>query len=219
MKLPEVLKTGIINSDWNLICQAYTAITGEPITPPKQETNWADIDIPIADQKPIHVAHTLDKFPDDIKKILQRDTQIDNALADSLVQPDPDLTRRGEDVCSGEDIDPKMKDFVSSAKNPDSPINNNGRAKKQKILKGPRKNLFDDNLDVAADERADLHPQLGVTPKPRTNARKTSNIDVVCSLCNKTESVSPTLSHGYNTDPNHNVYKCNACCSSRRRNE
>lgn len=50
MKLPDVLKMAVERKDWYAVCKVYTAITGEPLEPPKSEAeSLADLNIDMTD--------------------------------------------------------------------------------------------------------------------------------------------------------------------------
>ncbi len=85
-----------------------------------------------------------------------------------------------------------------------------------------RKNRFNDNGKAFADEKVTTNPdnpKLGIQSiRPRGLVRDDSlgantgqQVDVICKLCGKQELVAARLSTGYNTDPEHNTYKCNEC--------
>lgn len=69
-------------------------------------------------------------------------------------------------------------------------------------------NLFEDmpeynmhKADIAIDKKLSVYP-------PTARSRKYNNIDVVCRVCGKTDSVNPSLVE--TTDR----YKCNSCSRS-----
>ena len=84
-----------------------------------------------------------------------------------------------------------------------------------------RPNQFHDNGKAFKDEKVTENPDdptLGVQVIGERGGRKATMINVQCRLCNKQESVSPALAQGHHTDPMHNTYTCNACCSGGSKN-
>lgn len=46
MKLPEILKKAVLEQNWEIVCKAYTALTGEPLEVPKPaEPDYLQLDI------------------------------------------------------------------------------------------------------------------------------------------------------------------------------
>ena len=47
MKLPDLIKKAVQTEDWLLICKAYTAITGEPLSPPEKKSfDFSNFEVP-----------------------------------------------------------------------------------------------------------------------------------------------------------------------------
>ena len=47
MKLPDLIKQAVLSEDWKAVCAVYTAITGEPLSPPKKkEVDFLNMEIP-----------------------------------------------------------------------------------------------------------------------------------------------------------------------------
>ena len=88
-----------------------------------------------------------------------------------------------------------------------------------------RVNRFKDNKAVFADQLVSEHPELGTQTQVARGQRALiegaidtgSQIDVVCSLCDKEETVSTRLAVGWNPDPKNNTYKCNDCSTNAGR--
>jgi hypothetical protein len=85
-----------------------------------------------------------------------------------------------------------------------------------------RKNRFRDNGRAFANEKVTNNPDdpsLGIQMiRPRGGERIDGNdtggqVDVVCGLCGETDTVVPRLAVGYNSNPEHNTYRCNSCAS------
>lgn len=189
MKLPDVLKKGILEGDWELICKVYTGITGEPIEPPKpKEVNWADMDINIDLNLPIPMAE------DGSPGIAVKPNEVEDDASD-------------KDLVNEEWVESEDSTFVGDLEGK--------KARREPVQTDiSRENKFRDNPGVYKKERVDLNPSLGVIPQPRKK-KKSSLVKVQCSVCDKKEEVSRSLSTKYSKDPEKNTYRCNGCCSSR----
>lgn len=192
MKLPDVLKKGILEGDWELICKVYTGITGEPIEPPKpKEINWADMDIDIG-----FASSGLTTTPVD-----------ENGLPGIVKLNEVEDDASDKDLVKEEWVESEDSTFVGSIEGK--------KARREPIPTDiSRENKFRDNPGVYKKERVDLNPSLGVIPQPRKK-KKSSLVKVQCSICDKKEEVSRSLSTKYSKDPEKNTYRCNSCCSSR----
>jgi hypothetical protein len=194
MKLPEVLKKGILEGDWELICKVYTGITGEPIEPPKpKEPDWADMDIDIS----FAVPAAADGLPG-VRFV--PGTAIKDVSDDA----------REQDLIEDDWIEDENSQFTGDA--------DGAQARREKFeATEDRDNKFVDNQGVHKKERVDINPMMGASerePEPEKK-RKTGLIKVQCSVCDKKEETSRSLATKYKKDPDNNTYRCNACCSSR----
>jgi hypothetical protein len=85
---------------------------------------------------------------------------------------------------------------------------------------GTRQNKFKDDQRIHSKELVTEHPELGV-PNPMPRGKRGlldidmpntgQKIEVQCSLCGLWFETSPSLAHGYDTNPDENVWKCNDC--------
>jgi len=92
--LPDVLKKAVLEGDWNLVCKAYTAITHEPLEPPKPKINYATLEVSLGQDTPQEKPKWTNKFVDDftlhpdervtehpelgVQHAVERDCRIDN---------------------------------------------------------------------------------------------------------------------------------------------
>lgn len=91
MKVKDVIKKGILEGNWDLICQAYTAITGEKISPPLQimEMEVSNSQSFQPHTNPLQQVHPLQK-----KNSLGRIHQ--NRFVDNFTEATKDLKRVGD---------------------------------------------------------------------------------------------------------------------------
>lgn len=216
MKLPEVLKHGILTEDWSLICQVYTQITGEHIEPPPkklyiptEEEMLANMDIDIPSY-PFTINQT--EFGSGSMEPIIENISGSGNLSDiipnyqnSLVNPPPASEKPADSfITSTKQRNPK----------PQPSINGKRVARTENIQTGPKQNLFVDNGTLESRDLIVNNPQLGKMyqpPKPRGVREQPSFIDVQCSVCGKIVNVNAALAYGYSTDPDDNRFRCDDC--------
>jgi hypothetical protein len=190
MKLPEVLKKGILEGDWQIICTAYTAMTGEHIDPPEpKQPNWLDFDIELGSATRITPVDE-NGLPGIAVKINEvKDDASDKTLVEE------------------EWVETDGSNFTGDLE---------GKQARREPIKtdDDRPNKFKDNPGVYKKERVDINPTMGAIRQPRPK-KAASLVTVQCSICDKKENVSRALSAKYSPDPEKNTYRCNSCCSSR----
>jgi hypothetical protein len=239
MKAPDVLKQAVLEQDWLLVCKVYTAITGEPLEPPKpKEVDLFDIDIPMDSD-----------FLGDMPDIADEEYDLEpgyEVLHEKLPAPAEDVAGEGDwvELDDGEEEDDeeeaKMReenaDFMTTTKKDDEEDALQGSKARKERFRVPkdgkrRPNQFKDDLRLHSRQRADKHskdkdgsPLAVAAPRPRGGERDAElgedtggKVDVECSLCGKKERVSDRLAVGYHLEPEMNTYKCNKCCTGRGR--
>jgi hypothetical protein len=194
MTIPEVLKRAIENGNWEDVCIVYTTLTGEEISPPKSDYSSC------ADLAKMEVKIPLERTPVEDKPVgrvgkKKRDT-------DDFIAPS------------------KNKNTLRHAKGGKIPM-------RPEPMGNDHRNRFADNQTIAAKELVTKRPELGVaSPIPRGSRSlldiapdTTGTISVVCSLCGGGFLEKEALAHGFSTDKEENVWKCDDCCtpSGRRR--
>jgi hypothetical protein len=218
MKLPDVLKKGILEGDWDLICKVYTGITGEPIEPPKpKEPDWANIDIDLGVEDDWAITHP--KVPVityvDETGLPGIAVKIDETPGDAKLVPGTQIKDVADDATEKALIE---DDWVEEDDSNFTGEADGAQARREQVeIVENRENKFIDNTGVYKKERVDINPMMGapqreVEPEKK---RKTGLVKVQCSICDKKEEVSRALASKYNKDPEKNTYRCNTCCSSR----
>lgn len=235
MKLPEVIKAGILAGDWTLICKVYTAITGEFIEPPKpKEPDYANMEIDLDDvphKKPPgrpKKNHINPKNTSSVNFLDDSEGEKNDTIASTLVENERDNIGQGEEISFGEVKMKGMEEFTAPSKGSKREVDDEhdgrspGRLEKIIIPKpGERVNRFQDNGQAVAHERVDKNPNLGAPTRHTLSKERDSSsfVNVQCGLCGKKEKVAPILATSYNANPDENAYRCNKCCSSKRKRD
>lgn len=205
MKVPELIKNAVEKQDWKLVCAVYTAITGEPLSPPEpksEKPNFLDMDI-----------------SPELLRQLGIDSQDDEGVPS--VSNEENLYDAYEHTL--EDSKKKVDNLDFTIQR-GKKIREDGKVEAARIpldIPSKRENRFVDNLEVAASELQKENPTLQKLYGP---VKKHSSkelivdrvdtsifVDVECSLCGHTEKVSKALSRGYSNVKRDNIYRCNAC--------
>lgn len=242
VKLPEVLKMAVESGDWKLVCQAYTGVTGLPLSPPNtKEDDWANMDIQLhsdglppeclpgggiyeslhSNQSPLHNTDVSSSYHPDFDD--KTEPIIDENIAKGLVQDEGNNVGECDDTVAESPFanDESVSSFISPSKSgraqqelPDAE-GKNYMTRQKMLIPETRVNRFEDNLDAFVNERVDLNPKMGV---PSVSERRVgTEVEVTCASCNKTEKISSSLATGYNADTANNTYKCNGCITGRRK--
>lgn len=246
VKLPEVLKMAVESGDWELVCQAYTGVTGLPLSPPKPKDDWANTDIQLhsdglppeclpggsiyeslhSNQSPLHNTDVSSSYHPDFDD--NTEPIIDENIAKGLVQDEGNNIGEYDDSDGEAPFanDEAKQSFIASSKS-GKPQQNTPNARgetpatKQKMLiPEERTNRFEDNLDALVNERVDLNPKMGVPSVSARVARgkeQVHMIEVVCAVCSNIETISGALAIGYSKNSEDNIYKCNGCITGRRK--
>lgn len=200
----EILKIAVEEQDWKIICGLYKNITGETLEIPEQK----DSDVEEGDSE----------------EILKKDYSMEDILPQS----------EGKEVDRHQE--PVYNDFTAPTKTSSSqPSGDNRRMRSEAVGSKRLENVVGVSQDGFVDDMTEslIDPETGesltaqsknvkITPR---NKRKqlgmndTSLMQVKCSVCLKTTSVSPTLAHGYSTIEGQNNWKCNDCSTRRSRLE
>jgi len=213
MKLPDLLKKAVLEQDWKTVCVVYTAITGEPLSPPepKKEANLFDMEI-------------------------SEDLLAELGIGDSQADIAPPLVSEDEDEGEPEPLKKKevgqkslssnRESFISKARDTDKLPANKRDDGKVEARKEPmqipksRKNVWEDDLTIAPKLIKANNSQLEIlygpshdkTPKEEKE-KETGEVNVVCSFCGQANTVVKSLAVGYNSNPEENTYECTSCCT------
>lgn len=210
MKLPDLIKTAVEKGDWNLVCAAYTAITGKPLAPPKpKEPDFLNMEI-----------------SEELIQQLTGGGEYDNMPG----YEDPENTAaRGEAAELADDFVPpvvKKKDPLDFSVDRSNVVKKNSEgkteARKESIDIGQRKNIFHDDTNVDSHLLKDNEQMQKLYGNGKARASRDllenvsqtgKTIGVQCSLCEKKQTVAVALAKGWHTDPDENAYRCNDCCT------
>ena len=217
MKLPDAIKMAVENQDWYAICAIYTGITGLQLKPPRQkETDWSNLDIDISPKSDIMESEltTHDEYEGSVRDFFTKAEEVDDSIASTLVENEGDNVGEGEEGSVSPLVnDPDAASYIATSKSGDRTLDQNqeGQARKQNIkIPERRVNRFEDNPEALAHLKG-----IGPTPKPRSNKKRQSTVDVVCSICKQPGKVASIFATGYSLDPMQNTYKCNGCIVGR----
>lgn len=98
------------------------------------------------------------------------------------------------------------------------PFDKNNKPKANNIGEVPWE---DDGVSFAEDKETDKLLSTNKSVRAGLAEKRTQDtskkIKVQCFICSKWEEVSPTLSRGWDKNPNDNTYRCNDCCALRKR--
>ena len=200
MKLPDLIKTAVEKGDWNLVCAAYTAITGKPLAPPKpKEPDFLNMEIS--------------------EELIQQLTG--GGEYDSMPEAEPE---NEPEVMAEQPI--KKKDPLDFSVDRSNVVKKNSEgkieARKESIALGQRNNIFHDDTDVDSHllKNNEQMQKLYGNAKARASRDLLENVSqtgktigVQCSLCEKKQTVAVALAKGWHTDPDENAYRCNDCCT------
>lgn len=231
MKLPELLKQAVEQEKWELVCAAYTAITGKPLSPPKpkpKEIDFSEFEIPdslLNINLDVEEEHDTIVLPTKEQVILLTGETQEEAIVlppkkDEEDHPSPKTTPSGE------------SSYIAQARSEDSLYEGSqdgqtAAKKKPMKIEQRRLNQFKDTLQEDAhllkanNQNMQKLYQNATHPRNIRDGEKAVDtgaaVQVQCSICETKERVSAALAHGYSSDPDNNTYKCNACCTSRGR--
>jgi hypothetical protein len=198
MKLAEVFKQAITDGDWYKVCDVYKAITGEPIQPPQQGG---------------HVVPLVEELAD---------IEMGDGSTTVLTNASKQTGRLGKKKTRM-----PAEDFTAPSRGNIKNSKRKRQARREPVNDQDHTNKFRDDRTVAQKDIA-IDQKLAVKDPLIRGNRQLLDIDaadtghtisVQCSQCDVREEVSPALAHGYDTDPEENVWKCNDCCTPSGRNE
>ncbi len=218
MKLPDLIKKAVLNADWLLVCKAYTAITGEVLVPPepkKEVVDFAEFEI-----------------PDELLGEAEED--VTEPEPDDEEQPEsriiiPDVEEARAEIARANKGKKKVDDFTMPSRNTGQKVNEDGKLEsRRESMKIPqsRPNRFVDDLE---EEKKDLKKnnenlqKLYGAVSGRVSRVEKEGVDtgamaeVVCSLCDKPETVAAAMAIGHSKDPMNNTYRCNSCSTQTGR--
>jgi DNA-directed RNA polymerase subunit M/transcription elongation factor TFIIS len=231
MKLPELLKRAVRTQDWQLICTAYTAMTGEFLLPPQPKTpDFDTFDIPIPDEElkepdwPIEDEE--EPEIDDGPTIDEEDgEQPEEELESSVIITDLDEAKAEIARANAKKKDRVIKRKKLSPR--EQGAEDGVRAKKEPIkIPSKRVNKFKDDVAKETDKSLlqTANPQLKKLYANKSHRLTRHDLveegegvdtglqrEVVCSLCEKEEVVPVSVATGYSDDPDNNTYRCNSC--------
>jgi hypothetical protein len=215
MKLAEAIKHAVENENWQDVCDIYEAITGEILDPPKPK-----LIIPTAE----------DLADMDLDSLRQTEGALDIDIV-GLDTPVEEVAPPQEDTKEVESTQKKSSSFIASAHKGDSPSFHGGEdedkgspARKMPMdIPVQRVNKFDDDGRLCSRDKVENNENLKklygeARDRPKRSdldgAVDTSKrIDVICSLCDKEETIALSLARGWSPKPKQNRYKCAKCCT------
>ena len=239
MKLGEYFRTAIEKGDWEKVCNVYRQITGQYIEPPKPKEVLADVDMSnweAQDQtQPSSPADiempttTEDKWVEEGEEEPAQTLPVEESQEVQQASPPANPNRQ-----------PTVDDFRVDRSQGTNDSDGRRQARREVVSLGKRQNKFGDDQQLHMNESVKDHPELGVkNPTPRNKRPKIDpsvldsaagnvaalagadtgqKINVVCSLCDKTDSVPVALAVGWHRDKpgtpirdRENTYKCNEC--------
>lgn len=216
MRLPDLIKKAVLTEDWKLICTAYKAITGEDLSPPakKPVVDFSNLEIP---DELLGEAEEDDEEEElDIPVEGEEEEEAPSNIITDVAEAQAEIARARKK---------KVDDFTMPQTNRGGQkVNEDGeleaRKESMRIPKN-RPNKFKDDL---RKESADLKKnnvnlqKLYSTASTRTSRVEKeervdtgAQVDVVCSLCDKPETVAAAMAIGHSLDPSNNTYRCNSC--------
>jgi hypothetical protein len=230
MKLPDLLKKAVQTEDWALICKAYTAITGEVLSPPpkKEVIDFASLEIPD------ELVGEFDDDDDDDDED-EEDAPAAVTVPSTIIIPGQEAEEDEEEEAPAPTRKKKDNDFIAPARKASARNQNESgkfetRREEMRIpKKGARPNKFEDDINKEEDKKLlkKFNPQLEVLYGPGANRKPRSEseggvdtsglVQVECSLCHNPGEVSPALARGYSEDSNNNTYRCNNCSTGKGR--
>ena len=238
MKLPQVLKQAVLNRDWNLVCTVYTAITGEPLSPPKTEAETlADMDIDLGSR--LNPVATVELEQHEVQEEPEEDEGAGNtasgiALVGEDIEYDEEDLEEGQGVVPEKEIAEEFKDCVVRTKGEDTDDALKGSSEElgekckrepfRKPKKGKRKNRFKDDRrafsrqDVTKYDKDEHGRPLSVKvatgrSSDSDNPDTSKKVKVTCKNCKRKFEVAASLATGHNRNPEYNRWKCNDCCA------
>jgi hypothetical protein len=192
MKLDKYFEKAINEGSWKKVCNVYKAITGKDIEPP---TTF------------------------DIKSInIEDDDDSNNEYNTSDIEMEDDEEEYDEDEDDDGIITSTRKKSDRQRKVSNSLTDGDGKCAKKRQMKLNHQNTFKDDLRLFPKENVKKYKTdengipLGTKPRPR-NKKRSTLVDVKCSMCGTNEQVSPKLARGYSEIADENVYRCNDCCT------
>lgn len=237
MKLPDLIKQAVVEGDWKKVCAVYTAITGEPLTPPKpkkKELDLANFEITPEllqaimgddDQETLSLPAGWSEDEAAAAEAEANDLGIHEETSQRAYLENPTAPVISKPVAS------KKKDpnDFSVAKRVQRNQEGKQAARKEPMnIPKQRTNKFQDTLSLETKDLQSNNPKLAAMYGDasrrvlRDENESTGNeIDVKCSLCERQETVATSLAVGWHPSEDENTYRCNSCNtpSGRRKAE
>lgn len=223
MRVMDGIKQAVLAQDWNMICKIYTFVTKEPLEPPKIKTDseiLSEIELPdniitfpnpggdiltAANTKfdPIEISIPTPKKKGRPKKVIELPTAPTERDSDG-----PPIRVDEEDI----DESPVVR-RQKRVRQKFGDQGNQARTEPLRI-KGRKIKFFGEGANADSHKNdPQLQKLYGGMKHNRTTRELVEDIDVICSVCGREETVSPIIGANYNEDPDENTYKCNKCCS------
>lgn len=227
MKLPELIKQAVEEGDWKKVCAVYTAITGEPLSPPqpkKKELDLANFEITPELLQAIMGDENQQKKTQ--QAMYDEGPWEDEPVEEKVVESPPPK------IITELPSQPRVKDPNDFSVAPRVQRRQDGKQQARKepmSIPKSRSNRFQDNLNLETKDLKENNPKLaamygdgGSRRVLRDESESTGKyIHVECSLCGKEEDVVSSLAVGYHHSQDENTYRCNSCNtpSGRRKAE
>jgi hypothetical protein len=214
MKLPDLIKTAVEKGDWNLVCAAYTAITGKPLAPPKpKESDFLNMEISEKLIQQLTGGGEYDTMPgyEDPENVAAREAANDYGSEEAEIAATVAVKKK-------DPLDFSVDRSNVVKKNSEGKI----EARKESIALGQRNNIFHDDTNVDSHLLKDNEQMQKLYGNGKARASRDllenvsqtgKTIGVQCSLCEKKQTVAVALAKGWHTDPDENAYRCNDCCT------
>jgi hypothetical protein len=228
----EIFHDAIASGNWQDICRVYEAIVGEEA--PQPPDILGQMLPPATTTNPLDQVLEDEPQRDMAGSQVRVDPPVPNTIEAELVAPEEPMASTPSPVIVVPNPTPNdtaetefhLEQGAFKGGNQDS---GDGRKCRREPMQIPekRKNRFRDNGRAHADEKVTKHPNdpsLGIQKiRPRGVERLDGNdtggqVVVTCGLCGETETVVPRLAVGYDSNSEHNTYRCNSCASPSGRN-
>jgi len=220
MKIADYFRRGIEEGDWVAVCDVFTKLTGEEISPPAPPEpepepipSLADLDMDGEVNVSLEeLASAMGMSPADSDNEEEGDSGTPKDILDT--QPEPTNT------CIAPSR--KERDEQDSTNSDDSEGGKRCRKVQLGTLKRPKP--FKDDLKIATAELKSKDKKLAAMySEPKEHSpRPQSLVHVECSVCGKEEDVVGALAMKYRPPEDKdsvNTYKCNKCLTSRAPNK